>query len=381
MFDALLGQARLKETVAQMLAHDRMPHALLLRGPDGVGKLRFALHLAAYLNSDRTENTDTPGWRQVMKLEHPELLVIPPLFAKTIDGKKLTSEDFAADFRQFAIQHPYALLDAWGEHLYDSSTFKAKSEGGKNKQFNIPIDEVRQLQRRLQLRPQPGAWRVVILWHVEKMNVSAANAFLKLLEEPPDRTLLVLTAGEGETLLPTITSRCQSLLFERVAPQLLQQWLMQEHQVPAALAEELALVADGSPGRALDMAQSTQNPFRTQFIDWMRMCYEGNEKKIADFADEIRGQSLEYQKRFLEFSLQKLRDALTHIAGVPQLALSTQEENAFLAKFSQFMGMDSIAHMESLIEKSLRQVQGNAFSPLVFAVLSQQVHLAMRDGA
>lgn len=381
MFAGIPGQEKLKQTLAQMAAQQRMPHALLLRGPDGVGKLPLALQLAAWLNCGQQEVPNDPRWKQITRLEHPDVRVVPPLFAKTVDGKKLTSDDFAAEFRQFIQQQPWGLLDAWGELLYDSKTFTAKGEGGKNKQFNIPIDEIRLLHRRLQLRPQPGSQRVVILWHAEKLNINAANAFLKLLEEPPEHTLLILTAGEGSLLLPTITSRCQSLVFERLPAPHLQQWLEQDHAVPTPLAEELALVADGSPSRALALAQTTENPFRQAFMDWMRMCYEGKEDRIADFAEQMRGHSLEYQRRFLEFSLQKLRDALAHVAGVPQLALATAAEQQFLARFSQFMGLGSIELLEQHIEEALRQATGYVHSPLLFTVLSHRAHQAMGAAA
>lgn len=378
MFDAILGQDRLQQTLAQMHANDRLPHALLFRGPDGTGKRLLALHLAAWLACGQQLATDSNTWKAVMRLEHPDVHVVPPLFSKTVDGKKLTSEDFLPEFRAWQTANPWGMLTDWGEALYESDTFRAKEDKGRNKQFNIPIEEIRQLHKRFVLRSQPGAWRVVVIWHAEKLNISAANAFLKLLEEPPERTLIILTVGEGATLMPTLTSRCQTLHFRRVPVPQLQDWLVHTHQVPAAQAEELALIADGSPGRALMLAHATDNPFRQVFMDWMRLCYEGNEAKIQAFADLMQGQSMEYQKLFLQFSLQKLRDAVTFIAGVPQLAHATRAEVQFLEKFSQFLSLEGIAHMEVLIEEAMRQLSGYIYTPLLFTVLCHKIHRQMR---
>ncbi|MBX3102932.1 MAG: hypothetical protein KF690_10520 [Bacteroidetes bacterium] len=381
MFEAILGQDRLQQTLEQMSVQDRLPHALLFRGPDGSGKRLLAMHLAAWLVCGQQVAPESSPWQAVMRLEHPDVHVVPPLFSKTVDGKKLTSQDFLPEFRAWQIANPWGMLNEWGEALYDSDTFRAKEDKNRNKQFTIPIEEVRQLQRRFVLRSQPGAWRIIVLWHAEKLNISAANAFLKLLEEPPERTLIILTVGEGATLLPTLNSRCQTLHFRRVPVPALQQWLQVAHSVPAAHAEEIALIADGSPGRALLLAQTTENPFRTAFMDWMRLCYEGNEAKIQAFANHLQGQSLEYQKLFLQFSLQKLRDAVTHLAGVPQLAQATPAEQQFLEKFSQFLSLESIARMELIIEDALRQLSGYIYAPLLFSVLCHRIHQQIRPMA
>ncbi len=199
-FTRLLGQEKGKRILLRSLAAGRIPHALLFRGPDGVGKALFARGLAAVLNCrDQAAGAACgrcPSCRKLAAMNHPDFLVVRP-------------------------------------------------EKGA-----LKIEQIRRLSRELSYPPYESKRRVVVLEDIQTMRREAANSLLKTLEEPPADNLLVLTADASREILPTLVSRCQVVPF--VPLSLVDTvTLLQQHGVDAVAAPLLARLSEGSPGRAL----------------------------------------------------------------------------------------------------------------------------------
>ncbi|MCS7086071.1 MAG: AAA family ATPase, partial [Bacteroidia bacterium] len=207
-FADIPGQESAKAAVLGALAGGRLAHALLLIGPEGTGKLAFALALARRLFcASPAEDGDCCGvcndCRKVAAGGHPDVHYVFP-YARSHDSKA-SNDDVRIAFRDAVRKNPFLTLKQW-----------AASFDAENKQLVIGVDEARALKRALSLSSYEGKGKTIVVWRADLFNTSAANALLKLLEEPTDRTTFVLTAENPADVLPTIHSRCQKLTFRPV---------------------------------------------------------------------------------------------------------------------------------------------------------------------
>lgn len=363
LFADVVGQAATKHHFLHAVQQNRLPHALLLRGPAGVGKLPLALACAQYLVCQNPGQADSCGQcascSKMAQGIHPDVHLAFPIFLQTVGGKTQTSDEFMDDFRRSVLVAPYLSLAVWGTALE-----------AENKQLIISIAEVRELKRKMQLTAFEGSKKIVVIWHAEKINQEGANAFLKLLEEPPPDTHIILTLEEPAQLLPTILSRCQTL---RVPPLHLQEvadYLTTCEQLQPRQAADLAVVADGSLSAALAALHHATDGMLDQFQRWMRLCYEGKFTGLHAFAEEIVQMPKESQKLFVQFALKKFRDALVIQAGAPALAQLQENEKAFITNFSKTLGLQGVERAAALLEETLMHINRNANPNLLWLQLS-----------
>lgn len=379
-FVDIVGQKEAKEIFIHSVQTERVSHAQLLTGPAGVGKLPFALAAAQYLNCLQPTETDSCGTCAVCtkfnKLAHPDLHFVLPIFSKTTAGQAATTDDFIEEFRKLLDKQPYLSLKAWN-HCISTD----------NKQLVIPIHEIRNLKRKVSLMAFEAKYKVVLLWHADKLNTEAANAFLKLLEEPPDKTLIILTADTGAGLLPTITSRCQTLRLGRLNMPEIQSYLKTQLQLSETEAHDTALLADGSLTQALEILQEIQNatpekdkggPMAPRFMAFMRTCYSGKFVEMEKWARSLSDQSREYQKLFLNYVLQKLRDATLLRFDLPEAALITAQEQQFLSNFAKQMDLERLQAIQHHLEQSSFYLSRNANAQMVFMILALRLHYILR---
>ncbi|MEM9997547.1 MAG: DNA polymerase III subunit delta', partial [Bacteroidota bacterium] len=247
----VLAQDRALGVLRRALATDRVPHAYLFHGPDGVGKRAAALHLAQALqceNRGRSVPADQPCGQclpctKVARLLHPDIHVHFPR------PKDASVEDLTARLQRLAA-NPYAEVDYRRRPSLDDA------DAASNKQAIYSVDYTREIMHTLRYAPAEGAYKVALLLDVDAMNQESANAFLKLLEEPPPRTVFVGTCERPDRLLPTILSRCQRLRFDPLPIAAIQQALVERDGLDGDRASFLARLADGSYTRALTLNES-----------------------------------------------------------------------------------------------------------------------------
>lgn len=370
-FADLIGQEKVKDTIRESVAQDRLAHALMLVGPQGVGKLGMATAIAQYVNCLNPEDGDSCGkcsnCTKIAKGIHPDMHYVLPIIAKTEGGKRYLTADFFEPFRERFFQDPYLPFAEWKRAL-----------DGENKQLFVSVHEIRELKRKISLKAFEAPYKIIIIWNAESIRTEGANAFLKLLEEPPERTLILMTCSDSSQLLTTINSRVQRLRLSRISKEEIQQYLIRKHEIEEEEAEELAAIAEGSPANANEYLSDSSKLMSNLYIEWLRAAYLGQYDKIQERIEPITKENKEFQKMFLMVALKKLRDSLLFHLETKDLALSTRAELEFQQKFSKLMTAEKVLKIASHLEESHKNLSGNANSQMVFTALSLRVHGILR---
>lgn len=371
-FKELIGQAEAIGHVKEAIEHQRLAHALLLTGPEGVGQLALANAIAQYLNCQNRQEEDScgkcPSCIKIRKGIHPDVRFILPIISKTEGGKRYLTEDYFEPFKEHFFQDPYFSFQSWQRVL-----------GGENKQLFISVHEIRNLKRKIFLKAFEAPYKVVIVWNAERINVEGANAFLKLLEEPPDRTQIILTCSDPSQLLTTINSRCQRVHMHRLSAAAIKEYLLANKETTETEATEVAGIAEGSIGNAGEYLTEGSQVMSETYSSWLRAAYAGDYQKIHEQVETLIKESKEFQKLFLEISVKKMRDSLLYHLGLSEMALVTEQEKTFQENFSKVVNPNKVEKITHEMEESRRQISGNANSQMVFTALSLRMHSILRS--
>jgi len=235
-FRSLIGQERVRKILVRTADRDHLPNSFLFCGPEGVGKWAAALALTAYLNcSNRAEGDSCgvcPACKQIRKLQFPNLYIAVPTPPSKTDKEEI--ENYWEILNQ-KIAEPYSLI-------------------GGQRQMTIPVATVREMRQSLSHKPPQGGKRVVVIEQMDRMLTTSADALLKLIEEPPSETLIIITTARPERLLPTIISRCRRVRFAYLAESDVAHFVLAKAGVSEVKAALLARLSRGSLGRALYLA-------------------------------------------------------------------------------------------------------------------------------
>ena len=373
-FHEIIGQQAAIDHIREAVAHNRLPHALMLTGPAGVGKLALANAIAQYVNCQAPQEGEScgkcPNCTKIRKGIHPDIRYILPIVSKKEGSKQWLTDDYFDQFRPGFFSDPYFSFGQWQRTL-----------GGESKQLMISVHEMREIKRSLALKAFEAPYKVVILWNAERVNVQGANAFLKLLEEPPDRTLILMTCSDTSQLLATINSRCQQIRLGRIRPEAIEAHLVAKKGITPARAKEIATIAEGSMAHAYDYLEESTHEMSSLYMEWLRAAYTGKFDKISAQVDKIHKESREFQKLFLDLAVKKIRDSLMFHLDAQQLALVTETERAFQEKFSQVITPLRVERIADVLENSRKHISGNANPQMVFTSLSLEIHQILRGGA
>ncbi|MCB0755565.1 MAG: DNA polymerase III subunit delta' [Flavobacteriales bacterium] len=368
LFKQVVGQEALKQKLRDSVKNGRVAHAQMLVGPVGSGPLPLALAFAQYLGCKNRTETDSCGacesCKRYAKLEHPDLqLIFPKNKTQKIDSKTYSSKDFVLDWRAAVLKNPYLNLNSWLKQL-----------GIENKQGLINVDDSREVLQNLSYKAYEAEYRVVLIWLAEYMNAAAANKILKILEEPPERTVFLLVAEGTENLLQTILSRVQIHRLGRLSEEEIAQALP-ETDGGSERAQQLAHLADGDLNLAKQLLedQTVVTDSIGFFIRWMRACFAVNMEMLRDLTDEFQSLGREQQKATLQQSGSILRKVLMYRTLPETKAKLLREELEFVHKFSQFITQDNAAEMLAALDEAYYHIERNANPKITFTDLSFQL--------
>ena len=358
-FSEVIGQHEISKRMMQMVADEKVPHALMLCGPAGCGKLAVALAMASYLLGDRDESANANAAAMLAKFQHPDLHFVYPVIrpAGTSSEKKITSDDFTRQWTSLLTETAYFSFEEWLNRME-----------AVNQQAQIFAAEGDVITHKLSLKSSQGGYKVCLIWLPERMHTTFANKILKLLEEPPAQTVFILVSEEPHLLLETIRSRVQRIDLRRIYDEDIEKALMAKRGLDAGNAHRITRIANGNWLKAKEMldASNENNQFLDMFIMLMRMAYARNTKGMKKWTDTVSAFGREKQRRMLKyFSLQVRENFMTNF-GNPQLTYQTEEEETFSKNFARFINEANVIEIQELIDHTIRAIGQNANAKMQF---------------
>ena len=373
-FSEILGQEHIKNHLIRSTDLGRIPHAQLFVGPEGSGTLPMAIAYAQYILCGN-QNGENFGANEscnlkFQKISHPDLHFVYPTVSTEGVKTKPKSIDFIADWRQFVAQNHYGGLFDWYSVL-----------GVQNKQGIIRVDDAAEVLKTLALKSYEGGYKIMIVWMADKMNIEASNKLLKLLEEPPERTVFILISEDEEDIIQTIRSRCQVLHFNGLSESVVAEALVSREQVGAKLASKLARQAQGNYNKALQLLKDDRDelPFEQWFVIWVRAAFKakGSPAVIGDliqWSDQIAVLGRETQKKFLQFCVEFFRQALLiNYESQNLVYIEPTVENFKIEKFAPFVNGDNINEIFKELSDAIYHIERNGNPKIIFTDLSMKL--------
>ncbi|SDU27695.1 DNA polymerase-3 subunit delta' [Polaribacter sp. Hel1_33_78] len=368
LFKQIIGQEHIKKHLQKSAENGRVPHAQLFIGKEGCGSLPMAIAYAQFLLCNFSEDAGACNIK-CNKLQHPDLHFAFPVTTNDSVKKHAVSDLFLEDWRDFIATQPYGSLFNWLQHI-----------GVENKQGLIGVDESEAVVKKLKLKSYEGGFKVMIIWMAEKMNIAAANKLLKLIEEPPQKTVFLLITENEEQIINTIKSRCQALHFPALSEQDIANALILKNQVADNQATKIAHQAEGNYIKALHLLQNDSSDlvFEEWFIAWIRTAFraKGNAsvvQQLISWSDTIAKTGRETQKRFLDYCLQFFRQALLMNYKSDQLVFMESKSGFDLSKFAPFVHSGNILEIEKELNDAMYHIERNGNAKIILLDLSMKL--------
>ncbi len=370
-FSTIIGLDRIKEKLLHAVQENHLAHALLFSGNAGGGQLSLALAMATFVNCTNQQEHDAcgecPSCQKMAKLAHPDVHFAFPVSAtKEVKGKDAISANFLPSFREYLKEDAHPTLPAWVEFF-----------GGENKQANISKEESRRIINALALKSYEGAYKVMIIWLPEKMHITASNALLKIIEEPPKNTLFFLVTNEEQQLIGTIRSRTQLIRVPNYSQEELSQILMRDGGASEDLAIQISQTTNTVPEAMALLKQGDADGEET-FRQWMRLCYAWDFTSISAMTDSFAKFSRLRQQGMLQYGMSIMRAALLFHYQAAELQGMTTEGRQFVEKFSKVMSAEQVEWINKLISEAGYHLERNASPKITFFNLSLQIASILR---
>ena len=372
----VIGQEEAWNRLTQMAKTDRMPHAILLCGPQGAGKMALAMAFAKYLlcSSHDTDNKPCGSCRQCLMLEkweHPDLHFTYPTIKlpSMASDHKPVSDDFAKQWRQMICESPYFSMDQWMNII-----------GADNQQAIITAGESDELVKKLSLMSSQGGYKVSVIWLPERMNVECANKLLKLIEEPPHGTVFILVSEEPDKLLETIRSRTQRIDVKRIETSHIAKALKERYSLGDETSMRIARLANGNWLTAVrEIENDSENAeFLDDYKQLMRLAYKRDIRELKKWSEQIQGYGRERQKRFIDYFSRFTRENFMYNFQQEELNYMTLQEENFARNFARFVNEDNILPICDMVNLALRDIGQNANAKIVFFDFALQMIMQLK---
>lgn len=384
-FSEIIGQYPVKNYLIQTVRNSRVSHAQLFEGPPGNGKLALAIAYAQFISCTNKqyfpEGSDLaadscgvcPSCNKFNNLIHPDLHFIYPI-TSTKDVKKPRSTDFIQTWRELLLSNEcFVNLNQW----YDAI-------GVENKQGIINADDCDEIIRKVGMKAYEADYKVVIIWMVEKLYHAAAPKLLKVLEEPPDKTLFILISENKDQILNTILSRTQLVKVPKLANKEINAVLIEKHELSEIKARKITNIANGDYNLALDLIneEDDEDNYLDTLRQWFRHCYmlkAADRVDLVSFVDELAKLGREKQKAFLQYGLKVLRSALITNEGDSKNLKMEDTEAEFVGNFSKTQTIERVEKISEALNQAVYHVERNANPKILFMDLSLTLHSMMRS--
>lgn len=372
-WDRIIGQKALQKQLTELVQQNRLSHALLLVGKEGTGALPLAIAFAQYIVCEQaiSQSLMAPcdqcvACKKAKELVHPDIHFSYPTVTKKA-GEKPIATDFIQEWREFIKQYPYGNLFDWIESIKEKD----------NSQGKITAEECNDILRKLSLKSFESDWKVLILWHPELMG-NEGNKLLKLIEEPPPQTLLLLVTESETNILPTLVSRCQLIKVPALETAEIEQALLTRHQVAPTLAAQIAGLAAGSYREALLLSQHAEEDWQVLVRDWLNAILKTGPVAQVKWVEDISKLGREKQKQFLRYYIHLLEQAVRVRVSGDAVAISEKEKD-FAQRFNRIADLAKQEAMMKEIDAAIYHLERNANAKILFHALTIKLYHIIQD--
>ena len=373
-FSQIPGHKEIKAKLLRSVKEERVSHAQLFTGPEGCGSMALALAYARYISCENKSDSDSCGTCKSCvkyeKLIHPDLHFVFPV----IKGKKATdpvSDNYIEECREFVKRSPYFTLNNWMDSI----------EVG-NAQGMIFASEASEIIKKLNLKTFESDFKIMIIWLPEKMHQATANKLLKMIEEPPEKTLFLLVSEEPDKIISTILSRCQLIKIPSFKNHDIEKYLTGRFNIPAEKAADLSRVSNGNITRAIELCENEDSSLANleHFKSLMRFAWKRDILSIINWSDEISTTGREAQKNFISFSMRILRENLMLSLGQLKnnLVFLTGEEATFSGNFHPFINQSNVYKLAEEFNLVYSHIESNGNAKIIFLDLALKVTRLIR---
>ena len=368
LFKEVIGLEKIKKELVLSVVKKRVAHAQLFNGPKGSGKLALAIAYARFINCNSPTENDSceecGSCLQFSKLSHPDFHILYPVI-KTVKNNTPQSSDTVSKWTEYVLKNPYLSLNQWSD-LYKEEFLEKSSD--KKKGATIYSHQIKEINKKLSLKIFSAKYRVVLIWIPEKMNIQSSNKFLKLLEEPPKKTILLLVSEDKEGLIKTITSRVQTTNVKGYTA---------EETIEGSSHEKtddflnFCRLSSGNMGDVFNYNKVDNEEDKTEnFIKLMRTSFGNNFSKMSEWSEYVSQKTRQQQIEFLQYSIDLIRECLIYNYSSNSLSKTTNVEKEFLKNFSQFINEENSILIFELFESSIQNISRNASSKIILFNLS-----------
>jgi DNA polymerase III subunit delta' len=380
-FKDIPGQQEIKERLIRNVIQQRVSHAQLFTGGEGTMKLPMAVAYARFLCcTNRFISLENPGASDACgicpsclkfnNLAHPDLHFAFPTISQG-SGTRDTSDNYLFQWRE--------LWKSSGGFFGFAQWLEALEAG--NKQPILPVEECNRIIRKLSYKSYESEYKVMIIWLAEKFFHAAAPRILKILEEPPDKTLFILTTEEPAQIISTIISRTQVIRFPKVQRPDIAAWL-ENRGIESLEAERAAFLSDGNIIKAIGLTKEKTGEHFERFRQWLRLSFKPRQSmnELISHCEELAGMGREAQKEFLAFGLDMLQQAF--FAGrTGKMPGYRGEESDFITNIVPFVHPGNIRSYEDLFNNGVLHIERNANPRLVFLDMALKLVKLIRQPA
>ena len=363
LFNEIIGQDVLKKELVKGLSSGRIAHSQLFLSPEGTGGLSLAI---AYARMIIEKDNDLDGTSlKLSELKHPDLhFIYPVAINKDVKSKPISSM-FLESWREFVHKNPYGNLFDWYLKI-----------GVENKQGKIGNDEVEDIVKKMSLKSYEGGWKVAVIWMAEKLNLTATNKLLKLIEEPPKKTLFIFVCETTELMAETLLSRCQTSKLSLLTKEEVESFLIKKGN-----EKNSSLSAANSSLGNLRLALKSINDngnnkeFEVWFLKWVRTAFKVRKNKeevleLINWSKMISKTGREVQKNFLSFSMSIFRNALLKNYEINSLVNFNPQTDMNFESFSKYVSGNNIEDIFYEIEEAHKGIESNGNANMIFMDLS-----------
>ena len=370
-FSDFPGQESTKTQLLDLFKSERVPHALLLNGEEGCGHLQLALSFSSLLLCKSPTPLDAckncSSCKMYEKYQHPDLHFSYPIHLSKTEHSE-TSDDQRSSFLEALEKYKCLGKKTWYSKM-----------GNENKQGVIGVKESQVILAKISLKSFFGSAKILLMWMPELMNIQAANKLLKLIEEPPENTYFIFVSNNQSKILPTISSRLQTINVPRLKDENISVFLEEKFQIEPSTAKNIAKISKGNLNRAinthLDAGISEMN--RSLFVNWMRLCYSRNIANTIDWVNEFSKIGREQIKDFIIYSLEMYRQCIMGNYNMEIEGVSESEKN-FLEKFKPFVNHQNISEINSIMNDAYYHMERNANPKILMLDVSIKLYKLLR---